>query len=704
LNRLFFILLIYSSTALTQTPKADSLRTRFETETVDSIRQVNRLLYIQELRHNYAATCKHIFDGIEDAKKNHDFYFLGHYYGGAGIMYSQIGNNDSALICFQNSLNYRIFIKDTSGIAAANLGMSNTYRNIGDYKNAIRYGLESEKMYLLTAETPGLARIYNALGLIFKQQKEYEQALAYYHKCLDAALEIQDETMLAGIYSNIGGVFQEQLNYDSALVYHRRALELRKKNNDPMGLGISYGNFGLIYLEENNFDSAFYYTNLALEKFTAINYTGGMQMCYRSIGKIWKRQGNHQKAISAFKKAEDFARAGNFLPDLVDICQQLSESYEAVGNYKESNRYLKQYVSLRDSVFNNEKSKEVQKIQLESEYQQKQLADSLKLAEKEKIATLETEKQKQLNEVQAARFRTYMLGGALVFVLIFVVLLLQYRSNQKHKEYNRIIAEQKATVVEKNKEITDSITYAKRIQEAILPPAHLVAKKLPQSFILYKPKDIVAGDFYWFEYATDQILIAAADCTGHGVPGAMVSVVCSNALNRSVKEFGIKTPSKILDKVRDLVIETFEKSEKDVKDGMDIALVSIKQKPNSVSKLIEYSGANNPLWVIKKDSSVCEEIKADKQPIGNYADHRPFTNHTVELNTGDTIYFFTDGYQDQFGGEKGKKFKPANLVKLICQIQSKSMSDQKIILDQTFENWRGKLEQVDDVCIIGIRL
>lgn len=649
-------------------------------------------------------TAKTIFEGIEEAKKNHDFYFLGQLYGTAGIMYSQTGNNDSALVCFQHSLNYRTFIKDTAGIAAANLGVSNTYRNLGDYKSAIQYGLESEKIYLQTNDASGLARIYNSLGLIFKQQKDYENAHIYYSKCLNAAILLKDEAMLSGIYSNIGSVFQEQLQYDSAVAYHRKALYLREKNNDQIGIAITFGNFGLIFLERDELDSAFYYTNLALEKFSASNALGGMQMCYRSIGKIWQKKQNHQKAILAFKQAELHARTGNFLPDMVDISDQLAKSYEAVGNFKESTFYLKQYITLRDSLFTNEKSKEVQKIRLESEYKQKQLQDSLKLVEKEKLADLETEKQKQLNEEQSARFRVYTLLGIIVFVMILFVLFILFRSNKRQKKYNLIIAEQKATVEEKNKEITDSINYARRIQEAILPPSHLVEKSLPESFILYKPKDIVAGDFYWFENMGDRIFIAAADCTGHGVPGAMVSVVCSNALNRAVKEFGITSPGKILDKVRELVIETFEKSEKDVKDGMDIALVSIsKDAANSVFQ-IEFSGANNPLWIISGDGTEIKELKGDPQPIGKYAGAQPFQNASHVAKSGDIFYVFTDGYRDQFGGEKGKKFKSSNLQKLFISIRNESMSGQHQILESTFEQWKGNLEQLDDVCVIGVRL
>jgi serine phosphatase RsbU (regulator of sigma subunit) len=260
------------------------------------------------------------------------------------------------------------------------------------------------------------------------------------------------------------------------------------------------------------------------------------------------------------------------------------------------------------------------------------------------------------------------------------------------------VEKQKSLVEEKNKEVLDSITYAKRLQDAILPPLSIIKKYLPDSFLLYKPKDIVAGDFYWLERAGDNILIAACDCTGHGVPGAMVSVVCSNALNRTVKEFKITEPGKILDKVKELVLETFEKSESDVQDGMDISLCCL----NTKTKEIQWSGANNPLWYIQDNE--LKEVAPDKQPIGKFNLAKPFNTASLKLKKGDTLYLFTDGYADQFGGPKGKKFKYKQLSEKLKAISEKPMEEQKEMLDETIESWKGSLEQVDDILIIGIRV
>lgn len=269
---------------------------------------------------------------------------------------------------------------------------------------------------------------------------------------------------------------------------------------------------------------------------------------------------------------------------------------------------------------------------------------------------------------------------------------------QKVSERTAELSEQKKIVEEKNKDITDSITYAKRLQDAILPSAKMWHETLKESFILYLPKDIVAGDFYWMEQRNNIVFVAAADCTGHGVPGAMVSVVCSNALNRAFNEFGIDDPGKLLDKVRELVLETFAKSADQVKDGMDISLARIDLN----SREVIWSGANNPLWYVS--SGVVNEIKANKQPIGISDTPQPFTSHKVQLAPGDLIYLFTDGFADQFGGPKGKKFKYKPLQELVLSMADQTMLRQQQILLNTITEWRGNLEQIDDVCIVGIRL
>ena len=339
------------------------------------------------------------------------------------------------------------------------------------------------------------------------------------------------------------------------------------------------------------------------------------------------------------------------------------------------------------------------------------------IKKQEEIAKLQSENVKGMELLNAKDSELNDSKQTIVyFVLVIMVFLILVffviRSNYLRKQTNKTLLQQKEIiesqkseveaqkhlVEEKQKEIIDSISYAKRLQEAILPPQDFINKHISNNFILYKPKDLVAGDFYWAESIGDLFFIAAADSTGHGVPGAMVSVVCSNALNRTVKEFGLTETGKILDKTRELVVETFEKSASEVKDGMDISLLCIDTK----NKKVTWSGANNALWYIQNNQLLI--IKPDKQPIGKTEKPSPFTTHELEYNNGTTFYLFTDGFADQFGGEKGKKFKYKQLEELLLNHNNLSLSEQSNLLNKKFESWKGHLEQVDDVCVIGVKI
>lgn len=299
--------------------------------------------------------------------------------------------------------------------------------------------------------------------------------------------------------------------------------------------------------------------------------------------------------------------------------------------------------------------------------------------------------------------RTQYLSQALIALGVIVVIalfLIPYsrkilREEELRKEQARV---QAAIIKERNHDITDSINYALKIQNAILPSMSDFDRLIPDCFVFYKPKDIVAGDFYFLEEFQGDIYVAVADCTGHGVPGAMVSVICSNALSYVVHDSKITEPGKILDAVTDIVVEKFQSSTDGIKDGMDICLCKI----NIENRTVEYSGANNPLYIIKDGG--LETIKPNKQPIGQFEYRVPFDTHKLTLDKGDILYLFTDGFADQFGGDNGKKLKYKPFKSELMDAHEKPLHEQMIILDAFFEKWKGDYEQVDDVCVIGIRL
>jgi serine phosphatase RsbU (regulator of sigma subunit) len=414
---------------------------------------------------------------------------------------------------------------------------------------------------------------------------------------------------------------------------------------------------------------------------------------------------------------------------------ELEEIYGRIGLQKDVYKQLTKEL--------DEKNSEIESKEQSLLLAEKRLNDQLAQLEETTRQNMAMEKKMNLTARLLDNQKT--LNFIIIAIALIIAILggIAYRNYRVQIKQSAIITQQKREVEsqrdeiheqheqleEKSREITDSIQYAKRIQTAILPPTKLVREYLNQSFVLYKPKDIVAGDFYWMETVGDVVYFAAADCTGHGVPGAMVSVICVNGLNRSVREFGLRTPAEILDKTRELVIKEFEKSEEEVKDGMDISLCALNTKTNE----LQWAGANNPLWIVTSaplsDRSTTDtkltdanqtdaersrsgsgadallyEVKANKQPIGKYGLETPFTNHSIQLEKGDTIYIFSDGYPDQFGGDRGKKYKSGNFKKTLVRISTETIEKQKQMLDQEFESWRGSLEQIDDVCVIGVRV
>ncbi|MCE3278529.1 MAG: hypothetical protein K0S44_720 [Bacteroidetes bacterium] len=499
--------------------------------------------------------------------------------------------------------------------------------------------------------------------------------------------EIGDKKGLASSFNNIGIIYDDKGDFSKALEYQLKSVAIKQESGDKKGLALSYGNMGNTYKHIGDYKKALEFFSKSLIMKEEMGDKKGIASSYHNIGLLYFQLKNISEGRKYQAKSLAVSKSIASRPDIVKAYQALSVLDSAIGDFKSAYNHHKQFTLLKDSIFNEEARNKVVESEMNFAFEKKEQAAKHEQDKRDALATEELEKQKMQ--------RNAFIGG---FVLMLALAGVTYRSYRNKKRSHKIIAQQKELVEAKNRDISDSINYAKRLQQAILPSERSVREILENSFILYKPKDVVAGDFYWMEKKGDIVFIAAADCTGHGVPGAMISVVCSNALNRTVKEFGLTDPGNILDKVRELVIETFEKSESEVKDGMDISLCVI----NNSKKEIQWAGANNPLWYFTGNE--IREIKADKQPIGKHEFQKPFTTHHLHLNKGDILYLFTDGYADQFGGEKGKKFKYSKFKELLLAISDKNMPDQKQLVDESFNTWKGDLDQIDDVCVIGVRL
>jgi serine phosphatase RsbU (regulator of sigma subunit)/tetratricopeptide (TPR) repeat protein len=521
--------------------------------------------------------------------------------------------------------------------------------------------------------------------------------MPYYQKSLKLRQSLKNDYDIGYSYSYIGNYYSTKQQYDSALFYHQKALKHRLDTEDTRSIADSYLLIGSTLIKKKKFEEASDYFQKALLKYAQINDKKRLAETYRNYAEVFIAQGNNTDAENFLKQANQLATETGSIDNLILIADELAEIKYSNEEYQAAYDHLRYHTNTFKSTSGEGKYKDIVKNIL-----------AYKNEKEKKIRQLEFDQEQERQE-----FMVYAISTVLILVLFFLIFV--FNRLKLTRKQSEIIASKKAQVDKafieleiKNKEILDSINYAKRIQSAMLPSKEIINSSFKDVCVLYLPKDIVAGDFYWLEHKDDMLLFAAADCTGHGVPGAMVSVVCHNSLNRSVHEYGITDPAKILDKTKELVVNEFAKSNEKMMDGMDIALCTLNTNYSLLaaekSCQLKFSGAYNPLWVIRKDSSVIEEYKGDKQPIGKTEDVKSFTTNEITLQEGDTIYIFSDGYVDQFGGEKGKKFKSTNLKTLLLSIQSLTMEEQKLKLHESFTTWSGELEQVDDVCLIGVRI
>lgn len=653
---------------------------------------------------------------------------IGTMYNNMAVSYNRQGNVNKALEFYKKAL--EIYKKVNSekdiGITLSNLATVSYFQNL--FEESINYSKEALPLLEKQKDKKSYGRCLINLSGAYKSMGDTVSMRIYLMKGLKVQEECGDLIGLTATYNNLGVLNSENKKYQTSKYYCLKALKIRREIKDQRGISQSLTNYAKLLLRENKLDSVRIVLDESFLIATKVKYPELIQNIHEEYYKLESELKNYADALFHYKRF--YAIKDSLINDKnkkTALKQQMQHEYdkkEAILFLEQEKKDLQNREKLKlqalEFQFQQEeiriKSKaekdklaqeeQLKREKLQYEFSVKQKAEKFE-SEKRKLAYDEEIKRKEIENANQKRLVYIFVGGFLVmsFLAFFI-----FRGLQQNKRAKKIIEQQKhevefqkEVVEEKNKEITDSINYAKRLQEAILPSEKLWKSFLPDSFILYLPKDIVAGDFYFMEKTSTHLFFAAADCTGHGVPGAMVSVVCSNALTRAVKEFNLTDTGLILNKTRELVIETFSKSEANVKDGMDISFVGIELDSLNKNQIkLQWSGANNPICYYS--NSELKDIKPDKQPIGYSYDQKPFTSHNLILEKGDSIFIFTDGYIDQFGGEKGKKFKYSSLQKLLIENINLDVKDLNKKMNSTFTNWKGELEQLDDVCLIGIKL
>jgi serine phosphatase RsbU (regulator of sigma subunit) len=606
---------------------------------------------------------------------------------------------NKSLILYQNSNN-----EFWQAQVLLNLGVVNYYK--GDYDAAVQYYFNALKNFEKIGDKNRMSAIYNNIGSIYEHKNQFLKAIKYHRKSLLIAKELNDSSSMSSSYNNLGISYRNLSKYDSSLFYYEKSLLIKKMLKDERGIARSFTNIGQLYFFKKDYRKALKYNIDALAIERKINNKRGICESYINIGEGYLKIEDLNSASFYLDRGFVMAKELGAIETIVSALEGLAAISAKKGDYKKAFHYFQDYSLYKDSLLNEETNRQIAK--LDAIYENDSKRKEIVLLNKEKT----------LQQVDLENQKLQKIAFAIALSSVLIILIFIVRSFQQKKRANRLLATQKIKIEEKNTEITDSINYAKRIQQAVLKSEEREFSAIPEHFILFKPKDIVSGDFYWMLEKQDSIYLTVADCTGHGVPGAFMSMLGIAFLNEINANERLLSPAEILNQLREKIIK--ELGQKGVlgesRDGMDISLLRIDKLTNNV----QWAGANNPFWVastnnelktvitdvlpIENSAYSFYDIKPNKQPIGYHVNKQPFTNHQVNLNKGDLLYLFTDGYPDQFGGEKGKKFMKKRFKELLIKNIELSILTQKEELDLNFENWRGDLEQLDDVCVIGIKL
>lgn len=591
-----------------------------------------------------------------------------------GNVYWYLGDMEKTMRDYLSALKIREKLKDTRGIGITKYNISLLFSSLENNKEALRYAFESQEQFEDVKYIDDLCMGWLHISVLYDEAGDQEKRVKYLKEALRLLPKLKDQTVIAFVYNDLGVLYSDQKKMDSVLICYQKA---------------------------------FYHDSLALNSY-------GMTKVLNNLGMFYGRKGDFKKAIEYTSRSVEIAEKNNIYLSLKYSYANLAGFYEQIGDFQNAFIAMTKYQDINKKLYKDESQRLANEMEAKFQDEKKQLVIDKQKKESE-IKDVRIAKQEE--ESRRKNQQLIFIGVGLVLMLLISINI--FRNLQRKKRDNALITSQKEEIFhqkeelqEKHTEIKDSIDYAKRIQTALLTSDEYWNEISDDHFILFQPKDVVSGDFFWaFQTETPKGKIAiwcAADCTGHGVPGAFMSMLGISFLNEIVVERKITDASEILEKLREKIINALVQKKGEVKqrDGMDIALCVWNKSKDT----LEFAGANNPLWILRKcgDSDqeyTLLELKPDKIPVGQYGDTLDsFTNQTIQLNKGDMIYSFSDGFSDQFGGPQGKKLRSSNFKNILLECAYLTGSEQKTILAEKFQDWKGKIEQIDDVCVIGIRI
>ncbi len=656
-------------------------------------------------------TKKYSEQALELAKELNQKENLAEAYNLVGSVYYYQGKLEKALENWQERLKIYQELGQKEQIALARNSIGVVYKNMNKYDKAIAQYQKAAKIQDEIGNKKGRAQAFANIGNIyFFFGENYDKALEYYDRSLKLSEEIQDSATIANLLNSIGNIYNQRKEYQKARDYFQRSLSINKKIGKKSGIATAQNNLGrnLAFLEK--YPEALEYCKKAVESWKAIGNDRGIALALMDVGFVYSRWGIFDKALQYYFRSLRLAKELNMRSEIVDYYKEISNIYEKMGNTSKALDYYKLHSELKDSIFNEKTQKQI--AELETKF---------KTQEKEKEIA---QKKSELLKKEAELLRSKILRNSLFAGLILLVLLafwlfnrfmikkkandlLEARNEEILKQKEEIetqrdeIERQRDVVMAQKKEITDSIMYARRIQSAVLPPEEQIEALLDDYFILFRPRDIVSGDFYWLTEKEGKTIVVAADCTGHGVPGAFMSMLGITFLNEILTQVKSLKANEILNELREHVKTSLRQTGKqgEAKDGMDLALCIIDKE----NQTMQYAGAYNPLYLVRNNEIT--RYKADRMPIGIYLrEKETFTNNEIKIQKGDRFYIFSDGYVDQFGGENDDKFSSKRFKKMLLDVHQKPMPEQREILNNTIEKWMENTKQIDDMIVIGVKI
>ncbi|MEO6901454.1 MAG: tetratricopeptide repeat protein [Bacteroidia bacterium] len=637
---------------------------------------------------NYPFALEHYNKGVKICKEINDQSGIAKAYTSIGFLYNLQGNYDAAIQMQFKVLEIKKALGQKLGLAMSYNNLAISYSSQAKYPEAFTYFLKS--LEIDVNDNLNNCMVYNNIGYMFSLQQKTSEALFYYLKALELALKIGNKVSITLININIGGMYYLQKLYKESLKYYLKGLELSLQTGEKTNTALAYSGIGSVYVAQKNYSEAINYLLKALQIQKIIGDKEGAVNTNITIGTVYENQVNFGKAIEYYSDALNASISIGLKEGTKNAYKNLASVYTKAEDYKKALNFNNLYYEEKDSILNKESIKQIAELNTKYKTEKKEKEIELLL------------KDQELNEKNAKEQRIIRLALIIGIATLVILLFLVYQRYRFKQKANLLLEKQKNEIIQQNKLITDSIDYAKNIQDAVLPTEIQVKDLLPQSFILFKPKAIVSGDFYWIAEKNNTIICIVADCTGHGVPGAFMSMLGINMLdNITNREKPIA--ANILNALNSAIVAKLSnsnQSEPSLKHGMEMSILII----DKINMRAQYAGAHNPLYFIRKGEMT--EIKADKTTIGsiNNTEHSLFTNHFFDIQKEDVFYLFTDGFPDQKGGPNKKKFYYAPFKELLLSIHHLNLNEQKVALDRTIATWAGDIEQIDDILIMGIEI